>query len=230
MYMQDHCACLCQHTTPAASHHPHQHGTHQLHTTAVAVQRANVGTCQDRRTSLCRCESVSHLSHHHCTACRVGLMTSHAKLSWHTSVWPALCDLLLCLVCAAYDYPCQGPAPGQSAAADVDVCKLASVPFRGVGCSDAAGAQKCYWEVMSCEDTHWEGQALGRLLDSCLRLMSRVDPTNRCCAALSGSHYQLYGGVHANQQGISRSICRPVSNKSCSQQPCCVLGPSQHGA
>lgn len=51
----------------------------------------------------------------------------------------------------AYDYPCLGPAPGQSAAADVDVCKLASVPFRGVSCSDAAGSQKCYYDVMKSE-------------------------------------------------------------------------------
>ena len=52
---------------------------------------------------------------------------------------------------AAYDYPCLGPAPGEAAAPDVDICKLASVPFRGVSCSDAAGSQKCYWEVMSSE-------------------------------------------------------------------------------
>jgi di-N-acetylchitobiase len=28
---------------------------------------------------------------------------------------------------------------------------LKSVPFRGVSCSDAAGSQKCYWEIMQRE-------------------------------------------------------------------------------
>lgn len=77
----------------------------------------------------------------------------YGLLHWFGSVFLyALPDVTeLCaghLSCAAYDYPCLGPAPGHEAAEGVDVCKLASVPFRGVSCSDAVGAQKCYWEVM----------------------------------------------------------------------------------
>jgi hypothetical protein len=47
-----------------------------------------------------------------------------------------------------YDYPCQ-PAAGQaSVAPDVDLCLLPSVPFLNVSCSDAAGPQHDYAELM----------------------------------------------------------------------------------
>jgi len=62
----------------------------------------------------------------------------------------AQCRAML-LLCTGYDYPCQGPAPGVLPGPDVDVCVLQPVSFRGVSCSDAAGSQKCYWEIMSCE-------------------------------------------------------------------------------
>jgi hypothetical protein len=50
-----------------------------------------------------------------------------------------------------YDYPCQGTDAGAPAAADVDLCRLQPVTFQDVSCSDAAGAQRCYYEIMACK-------------------------------------------------------------------------------
>jgi hypothetical protein len=48
-----------------------------------------------------------------------------------------------------YDYPCQGADADTPAAADVDLCRLQPVAFQDVSCSDAAGAQRCYFEIMA---------------------------------------------------------------------------------
>jgi hypothetical protein len=111
-------------------------------------------------------------------------------LDFSECVHKVLCCLLLLAVClscnTAYDYPCLGPAPGEAAAADVDVCKLASVPFRGVSCSDAVGSQKCYFEVMQSE---WVSHAsLLRLAQQVCSLCVMWLPNTQttcavCCAA-----------------------------------------------
>jgi hypothetical protein len=46
-----------------------------------------------------------------------------------------------------YAYPCQAAGGGL---ADASVCALKPTDFRGAPCSDAAGAQKEYSELMRC--------------------------------------------------------------------------------
>jgi hypothetical protein len=48
-----------------------------------------------------------------------------------------------------YDYPCKDADADTPAAADVDLCRLQPVTFQDVSCSDAAGAQRCYFEIMA---------------------------------------------------------------------------------
>ena len=43
-----------------------------------------------------------------------------------------------------YNYPCENTGDNQTA-----TCDLALVPFRGVNCSDAAGSEIAYQDVMS---------------------------------------------------------------------------------
>lgn len=53
---------------------------------------------------------------------------------------------------AGYDYPCEAdPVTGAPAAPDTDICRLKPVPFQGAACSDAAGVQRCYSEIMQSE-------------------------------------------------------------------------------
>eukprot|EP00775_Hariotina_reticulata_P013950 gene13951-14062_t len=53
--------------------------------------------------------------------------------------------LVLGLPWYGYDYTCEG----QEVPADVDICTIKPVSFRNVSCSDAAGAQRCYSEIMA---------------------------------------------------------------------------------
>ncbi|WIA29055.1 hypothetical protein OEZ86_011567 [Tetradesmus obliquus] len=57
--------------------------------------------------------------------------------------------LVLGLPWYGYDYPCQGEDADTPAAADADLCRLQPVAFQDVSCSDAAGAQRCYYEIMA---------------------------------------------------------------------------------
>eukprot|EP00882_Tetradesmus_deserticola_P018438 GHRQ01019805.1.p1 GENE.GHRQ01019805.1~~GHRQ01019805.1.p1 ORF type:complete len:197 (+),score=76.88 GHRQ01019805.1:1-591(+) len=57
--------------------------------------------------------------------------------------------LVLGLPWYGYDYPCQGADASTPAAADLEFCRLQPVAFQDVSCSDAAGAQRCYYEVMA---------------------------------------------------------------------------------
>lgn len=47
-----------------------------------------------------------------------------------------------------YDYPCQPPAGQAAVPPDVDLCLLPSVPFLNVSCSDAAGPQHDYADLL----------------------------------------------------------------------------------
>lgn len=44
-----------------------------------------------------------------------------------------------------YDYPCEG----DHISPQTDLCPLKLVPFRNISCSDAAGAQVCYSDIMA---------------------------------------------------------------------------------
>mmetsp|Transcript_22288 Transcript_22288/g.66455 ORF Transcript_22288/g.66455 Transcript_22288/m.66455 type:complete len:313 (+) Transcript_22288:1128-2066(+) len=57
--------------------------------------------------------------------------------------------LILGLPWYGYDYPCEAGAGGGPMGPTDDICMLKLVPFRGAPCSDAAGAQKGYTEIMS---------------------------------------------------------------------------------
>lgn len=59
--------------------------------------------------------------------------------------------LVLGLPWYGYVYPCVEDANGQPAAEDVDVCLLPPVPFAGAACSDAAGQQYSYADIMRSE-------------------------------------------------------------------------------
>jgi hypothetical protein len=63
--------------------------------------------------------------------------------------------LVLGLPWYGYDYACQPGPDGKPAPPDVDVCLMASVPFRGVACSDAAGAQRNYDYIVQREAQGW---------------------------------------------------------------------------
>jgi di-N-acetylchitobiase len=43
-----------------------------------------------------------------------------------------------------YDYPCEGTSDNQTV-----TCHLPLVPFRGVNCSDAAGSEIAYSDIMN---------------------------------------------------------------------------------
>lgn len=65
--------------------------------------------------------------------------------------------LVLGLPWYGYDYVCQGPDAATPPLADVDLCPIKPVTFQNVSCSDAAGAQRCYGEIMACELSRWRG-------------------------------------------------------------------------
>ena len=50
-----------------------------------------------------------------------------------------------------YDYLCQNPPYGGEMHPEDDICYLSAVPFEGAPCSDAAGAQKGYMDIMQRE-------------------------------------------------------------------------------
>ncbi|KAF6266769.1 glycoside hydrolase superfamily [Scenedesmus sp. NREL 46B-D3] len=68
--------------------------------------------------------------------------------------------LVLGLPWYGYDYPCRGVDASTPAAADVDLCRLQPVAFQDVSCSDAAGAQRCYYEAWhqqrNTTEVRWE--------------------------------------------------------------------------
>jgi len=43
-----------------------------------------------------------------------------------------------------YDYPCSG----QNYGLDTKICLIEEIPFRGVNCSDAAGREISYYDIM----------------------------------------------------------------------------------
>jgi len=47
-----------------------------------------------------------------------------------------------------YDYPCLSHSIGVSINSSYEFCSIASVPFRGAPCSDAAGTEVCYSDLM----------------------------------------------------------------------------------
>lgn len=59
--------------------------------------------------------------------------------------------LVLGLPWYGYDYTCEGPDAVTPPLADVDLCPIKPVAFQDVSCSDAAGAQRCYSEIMACK-------------------------------------------------------------------------------
>ena len=70
-----------------------------------------------------------------------------------------------CPLCRyGYDYPCRVNAAGQPMGPEDDLCPLAEVPFQGAPCSDAAGSQKDYREIMQGEE-EWRPVRCLRLVD-----------------------------------------------------------------
>eukprot|EP00878_Enallax_costatus_P018615 GHUV01019606.1.p1 GENE.GHUV01019606.1~~GHUV01019606.1.p1 ORF type:complete len:275 (+),score=60.00 GHUV01019606.1:105-929(+) len=59
--------------------------------------------------------------------------------------------LVLGLPWYGYDYVCQGADDSSPPLADTDLCSIKPVAFQNVSCSDAAGAQHCYSDIMTCE-------------------------------------------------------------------------------
>lgn len=101
----------------------------------------------------------------------------------HLSAATCLYSLRWFSVCAVprrygYDYPCQGEDADTPAAADADLCRLQPVAFQDVSCSDAAGAQRCYYEIMARE---WPS--------SCLCLCAHGKPA--CSAGARGVCHML---------------------------------------
>lgn len=66
--------------------------------------------------------------------------------------------LVLGLPWYGYSYPCEADARGKPMDAQGEACQLKQVPFHGAPCSDAAGAQLGYADVMKSE---WCGLLFG---------------------------------------------------------------------
>jgi len=61
--------------------------------------------------------------------------------------WPGM-STAGCCCRYGYDYPCVALPGALAVANDAQVCSIPSVPFRGVSCSDAAGAERGYGDIM----------------------------------------------------------------------------------
>ena len=56
--------------------------------------------------------------------------------------------LVLGLPWYGYDYPCVPDSSGRPMGPNDEVCRIAAVPFQGAPCSDAAGVQQNYRDIM----------------------------------------------------------------------------------
>jgi len=56
--------------------------------------------------------------------------------------------LILGLPWYAYDYPCLPDPDGRPMGPREEICRIAAVPFEGAPCSDAAGYQRDYRDIM----------------------------------------------------------------------------------
>lgn len=107
--------------------------------------------------------------------------------------------LVLGLPWYGYDYQCEGPDASTPAAADVDLCVLKPMEFQNVSCSDAVGAQKCYWEIMASELMGTMRGTLGVMV-SCVTTAKGI--SNYCMCSV-GHNMLRYRACMAVQMSVA---------------------------